>query len=433
MTKLQTYVEKYIEKTGDSIYRIGYINGKNAYELEERVIDQKLEVVNNVGKLCLDDLALVRTMKADKFPVNLEYHTATQDSEMGSFESPFNQFLSFIKSCEEFKNIDLGCNHVDIEPEELNIKYPYFRNTKHFSINGLASNVCCNYKAVAEFTNRDIIIIEPFKEHINDQLAVLNPVDTFYDLSSGPFKISEHAVIIMDDKTYKTLIKNPQIKNDLSKVKVFLYDPKMIDLKEYYTFNMQTLVTDIVLSYLGYLPQHSTGQIELKKDAYFNKKDGTWHEDYEYIKLFQDYMELLNNTILNQSYYNIPEEYLERRKASVSILNEFNVNVPGLLHSETEYGRKERRENIYNVLTSIREFLILLEEEYGLDRDLSDKLSDSFATYLEDNYGYPIRTIYYPRDFEKEVIAFLEKIGYNELIDAAKRFNEKEKERIATK
>ena len=85
---------------------------------------------------------------------------------------------------------------------KLKLQYPLFRNTKHFSLNGLASNVVVLCKATATFDNKEIIVIEPFKDHLGDNLVNLNPVDTFYDLEDSSFKMKGYFLL---KKNYQTI------------------------------------------------------------------------------------------------------------------------------------------------------------------------------------------------------------------------------------
>ena len=176
-------------------------------------------------------------------------------------------------------------------------------------MNGLASTVVVLCKATTTFDNKEIIVIEPFKDHLGDNLVNLNPVDTFYDLEDSSFTIGQNADIIMDMDTYKKLISNDGIRDDLSKVRVFLYAPNN-NLSSCSGTSYQTIMTDIVLCFLGYIPQHSIDQSELKPEYYF---DGTkFIDDTDYLKKFQDYIEKLNITLLHQHYYCISKSQIEK-------------------------------------------------------------------------------------------------------------------------
>ena len=298
--ELQNYSKQFIKELGHRLFEIRKIDSIDVDNLSKYIITQKRKNVEENVPLSISDIALVRTMATDNFPRNLTYHTLQEDGKMGNFDNPFSEFLEFIKYLEQFKNIDVGCEHSDIDVSKLKLQYPLFRNTKLFSLNGLASNVVVLYKATAKFDDKEIIVIEPFEDHLGDNLVNLNPVDTFYDLADNPFKIGQNAVVIIDTDSYERLISDDNIRDDLSKVSVFLYDSNN-NLSSRSSTSYQTIVTDIVLSYLGYIPQHSVDQSELKPEYCF---DGTkFIDDTDYLKKFQDYIEKLNITLLNQHYY----------------------------------------------------------------------------------------------------------------------------------
>ncbi len=414
--ELYNYSKQFIKEIDNRLFEIRTIDNIDVENLAKCIITQKRKNVEENVPFSLGDIALVRTMATDNFPRNLIYHTLQADNKMGYFDNPFSKFLEYIKYLEEFKNIDIGCERSNIDVSKLKLQYPLFRNTKHFSLNGLASNVVVLCKATATFDNKEIIVIEPFKDHLGDNLVNLNPVDTFYDLEDSSFKIGQNAVIIMDSDTYKRLISNDGIRDDLSKVRVFLYSPNN-NLSSCSGTSYQTIMTDIVLSYLGYIPQHSVDQCELKPDYCF---DGTkFIDDKDYLTKFQDFIEKLNITLLHQHYYCVSKSQIEKRKTKDGTIIDF----PGTLHSETDFAYEEDKANINSILYCLQKYLSLLVEKYELNSDLAERIFESYSKHIKEYYGKNFVAEYHDFDIENEVIGYIEQIGYENLVNATISFN----------
>ena len=415
--ELQNYSKQFIKELGHRLFEIRKIDSIDVANLSKYIITQKRKKFEKNVSFSISDIALVRTMATNNFPRNLMYNTLQADGKMGNFDNPFGKYLEYIKHLEEFKNIDVGCEHSNIDVSKLKIQYPLFRNTKHFSLNGLASNVIEMCNSVSTFDNKEIIVIEPFEDHLCDNLVNLNPVDTFYNLEDNPFKIGQNAVIVIDTDSYKRLISDDNIRNDLNKVNVFLYSSNDNALSSYNGTTYQTIVTDIVLSYLGYIPQHSVNQSELKPEYCF---DGTqFINDIDYLKKFQDYIEKLNITLLNQHYYCISKSQIEKRRTKDGSIMDF----PGTLHSETDFAFKENQANLNSILYCLQKYLYLLVEKYGLEGDLAMRIFESYSKIIERNYGRYYVTEFYDLDIENEVIWYIEQIGYKNLVNATIAFN----------
>ena len=414
--ELQNFSQDFINESETGLYKIRKIDSSDVDELNKLIIIQKRKNVEENDPFSLNDIALVRTMTTDNFPRNLMYHTLQAEGKIGNFDNPFSRFLECIKYLKEFKHINVGCQRSDIDVSKLKIQYPVFRNTKHFSLNGLASNVVVLCNTTASFDNKEIIVIEPFKDHLGDNLVNLNPVDTFYDLGNNPFIIGQNAAIIMDTDTYKELISDDSIRNDLSKVSIFLYAPNN-NLSSCSSISYQTIVTDIVLSYLGYIPQHSVDQCELKPEYCF---DGTkFIDDADYLTKFQDYMEKLNNTLLHQHYYCISKSQIEKRRKKDGTI----VNLPGTFHCETDFAYEEDKANINSILYCLQKYLSLLVEEYGLNCDLAARIFESYSKNIKEYYGKNFTAEYYDLAIEDEVVSYIKQIGYENLVNATIVFN----------
>lgn len=414
--ELQNYSRQFIKELDTHLFKIRTIDSTDVEILSKGIITQKRKFVEENTSFSLKNLALVRTMSVENFPRNFMYHTLQSDGKMGNFDNPFSKFLEHIKYLEEFKNIDVGCERSDIDVSKLKLQYPLFRNTKHFSLNGLASNVVVLWKATARFDDKEIIVIEPFEDHLSDNLVNLNPVDTFYNLEDNPFKICQNAVVIIDTDSYKRLISDDNIRDDLSKVSVFLYDSNN-ELSSRSNVSYQTIVTDIVLSYLGYIPQHSFGQLELEPEYYF---DGTkFIDDIDYLKKFQDYIEKLNISLLNQHYYCISKSQIEKRRTKNGTI----VDIPGTFHCETDFAFDEKQTNINSILYCLQKYLTLLIEKYELNSDLAVRIFESYSKNIKEYYGKNFVAEYYDLGIENEVIGYIEQIGYENLVNATNAFN----------
>ena len=75
---------------------------------------------------------------------------------------------------------------------DMKLVCPIYRDTVHFSINGLVSNLWYTQG----FTNRETVIIEPLENHMNEKLINLNPVDTMIDVGKSDEPIKDNAIYI---------------------------------------------------------------------------------------------------------------------------------------------------------------------------------------------------------------------------------------------
>lgn len=428
MLDLQSLSKKYISEINRSLYMILPLEANDLEILKKSIIDKKIELVQQGKEVSLDDLALVRIMSPQDFPMNFEYRTLHDEGKYGEFENPFTNILSLIKyGVDEFRYTDVGCNSEEIDITSLRLIYPLFSRTKHFSLNGLVSNTGSIFGAIQVLNNKEIIIVEPFKNHVNDNLVNLNPVDTFFDLENAPMKLGEDAVVIMDINTYQKLVNHPKFFKMLSQLRVFLYRPEDVKVSQSDNLNVQTFITDIVLLYLGFIPQHSTNQSYLKSEYYIGQNGIV--DDSAYLKLFQDSIDRICRERLGQSYYDIPEEAKKRRK----IYNDEILDLPGVLHADTKYFLQDSAIDLQNMLKVLEMYLKYLIDDLGLDQTSSDKLLLSFSMYLKNNYGKSFVTHYHDKDLEGEIINFLSKVGYKRLLESTNNFNSMIKERISNK
>ena len=413
MSMLQEEASKYIRQVSDNVYVLDAISRDELTEFKHRIIDCKIEVVEKNIKLTANDLALVRTLPV--LPNNLTYDNAQTEGILPKMVGPFEDLIGYIKNSRDFAHVNLGCNRKKINPDDAKLNYLLYRDTKHFSLNGLASDVC--YESGVKrfsFTDRSIIMIEPFTDHIDKTLAVLNPVDTFYDLSNDSFKIGNNGVVILSFDTYKKLIRNPQKRKDLSKLKVFLFSPENIKVLSYESAN--TYVTDIILSYLGYIPMNSIDQIKLKSDGYIDEKTGKILEDDMFVEKFHDLIDDLSNKLLGLPYRHLPDEIINRRSKDTR-------DLLGIHHCETKYSDDEIEKNLLSKLDTAKKYFDYLEEHLGLNNVLSFRLYEQYVDFIRDCHDSMYRTIFCPPLLEFDMVAFLEKVGYKKFIEATKKFN----------
>ena len=417
MSKLQEYASKYINQISDNVYDVQLLPGGQLETFHRMIIDHKNELINQNFSFDLKDLALVRIMAIEDFPVNFEYRTLQEEGKFGTFINPFAVMLEYVRYTKDYGHVNVGCDKNEIETDKLKIEYPLFRSTKHFSLNGLASNVEQLFFHRQVLNNKPIIAIEPFKNHVGPNLVNINPVDTFYDVSIEPLKIGNDACIVMDYDSYQKLSANPQAKENLSKVKVFLYSITPDKLKGWATTNPQTVIADTVLSYLGYTPQHSINQSILRFESYLD--DDRYESDKNYLKLFQDFMETLNNRMLGISYYHIPESAMIRRRA----YNDDILNVPGVLHADTLYGETEHNANLNNIIVTIRNYVDFLRDNYGLDPSLANTVFNEYSAFMIEYYD-SLTPRFAMIKHDKAIYEFFENNGYKKFLEATNQFNE---------
>ncbi len=412
MSKLEIIAKDYIRKINDNVYVLEAINSNSLESFNNEVIKYKDSIVKSNTNLSINDLALVRSISENVFPTSLLDRSLQEQGAKAIFYSPFSDFMEALKYVKELSDYDIGCSRDEIDIEDTKLSYPLYRNTKHFSLNGLVSDINLEFGKI-NFSNRNMIVIEPFADHLSDELLNLNPVDTFFNVKEKPFKIGNNGVFIIDYDTYKELILNPNIKNDLSKVKVFLYSNNNISLFSS-RFTLQTYITDIVLAYLGYIPMHTIEQFKLYSDMCF--ENGTIYTDKEYIKKFQDLIEESSIKLLGKSYYNVPDEIKKTR-------GEYHINLPGIFHPETSYYKEENENNLYSRINTVKRYLDYLEKELGLDPVLSDKLFVLYSNRLIEMDYEKEKLRFNPIKLEKEIASFIEKVGYKRFIQVTKDFN----------
>lgn len=329
-------INSYITKINDNIYQLIY-NEDDVEKINKYIVLQKYLYCKN---LSLDDLYLVRITKREYIPKKMVYFPLDHRNCYQYIDNPFKYIIGWIGfKIAEYAKIDLGVNIDKLEFNKNKLVTYRYRNTKHFSINGLASNIYHLAGLKHIFDDGDFIVIEPLKTKINDpRLVNLNPIDTFFDLSKKEMEISNEAIIILKESIYRTL--DNDTLNSIGNRKIFLFEDDA------------NTATDIVLLSLGVLPQHSKQQSRLEIESY-NLNNKTI-DDKLYLEKFQTLMENLNQTYLHQAYKKIPSYIIERREK----YNGEMLYIPGILHSETPYFQYEQKKNEQADIKTYQDYML---------------------------------------------------------------------------
>lgn len=367
------------------------------YDLKDYIILEKTKRVNNGFQFSLDDLVLVRCMNEESFPKSGYYYPF---SEINCYMEEKNPFGDYILGMIDNKIINLQ----GYSPDQINIKHAAYRDTKHFTINGMSSDIDDDVLN-SKFADRPIVIIEPFKEKISDnRLVNINPVDTFFDIHASRMKVSDNATILIREDVYNNMIKDDVINEYLSKMNVVIVKGKI------------SVATDVVLLSLRIMPQHEKNQAILLMETTTNLA----LSDQEYLVMFMNYIEEISMKYLGLSYFHLSREidYARRR--------DFGHYFPGILHCDTKYSKMEDEKT--------REYLCKAYSEYM--HAVIRKIEPFFMIYYEEiiksicrevNKRYP----YFELDFQNFynefgtiIMSLLRKSGYDKLYSITQEFNE---------
>lgn len=382
----------------------------NYDELKRYIIDEKVKRINNGFQFSLDDLVLVRSIKESLFPANGYYYPLNEENCYKGTLNPFNHFLSAIRYGYD-KNY-VGDGVFDHEEEKAYVYHPVYRDTKHFTINSLSSNINRLFVQTAIFNNRPIIIIEPLKEKIDNGLLVnLNPIDTFFNLHNTRMEVSSQAIILINEDTYKELIRHEENKEILNTHKIYLFRGE------------PSISCDIALLSLGILPQHSIGQRELIEEYYH---EGSIEiSDKKYLKLFRNYIEYLNQTYLKTSYIHLPKDIIESRK-------NYEHMYPGLLHVNTHFSDEETVNMMNNIISTYADYMEFLSAyangEFKSNVDNMITLIDADVKQYYPRYRFNFMDLH--EQYGNIMKEFLRNMTYKGFIDVTHNFNEKQLSKI---
>lgn len=375
-------------------------------ELKKYIVDEKNKRIAMGFQFTLDDLVLIRSINEEMFPFNGCYFPLNKDNCYKKTLNPFDYFFQSIKF--GYDENYLGRSVLSHESEMIDIYHPVYRDTKHFTINSLSSNISELFMPTITFNDRPIIIIEPMKEKIDNGLLVnLNPIDTFFNLHNTYMEVSKNAVFLISEDKFKDMKDNDEYKKMLGKHNIYLFkgDP--------------SVACDVALLNLGILPQHSIGQRELVEEFYREK--GFVKSDTEYLELFRCYIEYLNNEYLSSSYFHLSKDIIESRKKYEHIY-------PGLLHANTKFSEEETKNTMNYLIKAYADYMRYLSR-FG-NQEFNDKLYAmiSLIEYdVKDKYPF-IRLTFFDlqQQYERVLKDFLSKVKYNKFISITQEFNYKQ-------
>lgn len=315
MEELQELSSKYIEHIDKNIYLLNHYE-KDKEQILEKIVTEKYKSALTTLSFKEEDLVLVRTVGQENFPINLEYYPLDERNCYRYIDNPFKFLLLELKQEKDvYADITIGYNKSKLNIRENELVAYGYRNTKHFSINGLASNIYGPFLHQLRFDNGIAIIIESLKGKIEDpRLVNLNPVDTFFDLENSSMKIDENAIILIQESQIRDFFNKEELKEKLKTHRIYLYQDN------------PSLAVDLALMYHGYVPQHSKQQCLL--DIEYCDYQGRTISDENYLNQWKEFIEKLNQKYLSTTYINVPDSINIRRAMRHRSL----IGLPGVLH-----------------------------------------------------------------------------------------------------
>lgn len=381
-----------MEKLKDNVYIIN-VKEEDIPQIKKKIVLKKHSFK---GGFSLDDLVLVRAVNQKYIPRNMEYYSMDQRNSCRFIANPFCYAIGYgIEENPSYENIHFGKNLASHEFRGNKIVCSLHRDTKHFTINGLVSNVANFLFASCNF-DTDFIIIEPLKNKILDKrMMILNPIDTFFDLSYSSMKIDPEAVFLIKRSVYENL--DEETLKNIGTRRIYLYT------------NYPEASLDIVLLTLGILPMHSKNQTTLiSEGCQFNNE---YYYDELYLQQFQLYIDKLNREYMNMSYLELPKKIINNRKN----YNKKLVDVPGIFHAETEFFKNESKQNLRAELEAYREYLYGLSLiNDGVSSQVTNKIYQSLRRDAEvDDWQFIVKgfKITY-EECEGDMIKILETLTY---------------------
>ncbi len=407
--ELMKYARGFISEVGPNLYEINCDNGLMleyvGNSLKKQIVKAKQKFIESGKRLGEEDLFLVRTM--EKLPDDLVYRSFAHRGLYTTMRNPFERLLEDRgMSSDEIKSCEIVC--------------PIYRDTVHFAVNGIVSNVWYS----DDFTNRGIAVIEPLEDHLNEKLVNLNPVDTMIDVGKSDEPISQNAVFIIEKNLYNKL--SSDMVRKLNGRKIVLFDSsKYKDLNNDSSYILPLeIVTDLVICNMGYLPQHSRGQTSLNVETY--TIDGDYYSDKNYLEAFTNLIDKISYEKLGVGYYNIPEELKEKR--------EYDKDRFGIYHWDTKYYEEEQSINYNNRLIYIEKYLNMLREKLGLPDNMFNYIYKRYCRYVDLNYSkaaygslghHHISLI----NFE-DAQHFIDRVSLEKFIELTKEFNISEQNKL---
>lgn len=84
MISLQNLSKKYITEIKQFVYMISPLESNDFILFKKSIIDKKLELSQQCKEITIDDLALIRIMSPNDFPINFEYCTLQDEGKYGN-------------------------------------------------------------------------------------------------------------------------------------------------------------------------------------------------------------------------------------------------------------------------------------------------------------------------------------------------------------
>lgn len=247
----------------------------------------------------------------------------------------------------------------------------HFRSTKHFTIN-TPLGVTGNYNSVA--TNRKFIVFDKIDNFLKSGYGYsIAGHDAYLDVTHEPLKISEQGFVMISDEKYDEIMKNPDVRKELSKRKVIRFKgdesiaidmvlaahgalPTQVgykyatydnELREIYENSFKTLASENGLMYdkshAGKLLPNGGGHFS----NYYDEKNTDHHE------VMQDFLEFLrkkfpgNEALFSEAsvFDSSNSQDIVQKLGAKNILdaiNEYNAKVKAEIEKKFESYRAER-------------------------------------------------------------------------------------------
>ena len=211
----------------------GIINTNSYKAIEIYKHNLKILVDDALNRGIVDKFFLIR--EDNQFPKNFEWSVMSDET---SFESTNLQISYQLRkelaakragATKEFNGIQIPISNSSIDDElkkiDKNVGNLYlpshFRSTKHFTVN-TPLEATGDYNLVE--VNRDYIIIDDISNFINSGYGYsVHYRDAYLDVSHEPLKISNQAIVLMEDNRYNELIKDEEVRNNLAGKNVIRY------------------------------------------------------------------------------------------------------------------------------------------------------------------------------------------------------------------
>lgn len=267
---------------------------------EETFIPDNKEKIKGDYPYNINDCILVRT--TDGFPhrhmILTPSHAEVKESFLSKYiEQQINirvteKILSKNPNIEQYSDEFFDLLRKEISKYEIEFITP--RDTIHFCINGLAQS-----HMYGNFDDREYIIVEPLKHHIDKSLKSLRPEDTFF---KGDMHLSNDCAIIMSEDTFNEIVDDPKFQQELETFKIFVYIGKN-----------QVLAVNKTLNQLGY-------------DSFMiSNNDFTFSENGNLAEEMNEFLQkILEENDISRNKHIYTEEFKEENRKLETLTNELD-------------------------------------------------------------------------------------------------------------